>query len=66
MDPGRNWTLGLEKLMAIEVPVPPLANQQDFDRLQAEVTTLKAPNKLPSEKSTPRYYLPRWSVCSTE
>ncbi len=39
---GRNRTLGLEKLMAIEVPVPPLAMQQTFDRLQAEVVALKA------------------------
>ena len=31
---GRNRTLGLEKLMAIEVPTPPLAVQQTFDRLQ--------------------------------
>jgi len=39
---GRNRTLGLEKLMAIEVPVPPLAAQQMFGHLQAEVTALKA------------------------
>lgn len=39
---GRNRTLGLEKLMAIEVPIPPLAAQQVFDRLQAEVAALKA------------------------
>ena len=39
---GRNRTLGLEKLMAIEVPVPPLAAQQTFDRLQADVAALKA------------------------
>lgn len=39
---GRNRTLGLEKLMAIEVPTPPLAVQQTFNRLQAEITTLKA------------------------
>lgn len=39
---GRNRTLGLEKLMAIEVPVPPLAAQHSFDRLQAEVAALKA------------------------
>lgn len=39
---GRNRTLGLEKLMAIQVPVPPLAAQQTFDRLQAEVAALKA------------------------
>lgn len=37
---GRNRTLGLQKLMAIEVPVPPLAVQQSFDRLQAEVAAL--------------------------
>jgi hypothetical protein len=28
--------------MAIEVPTPPLAAQQIFDRLQAEVAALKA------------------------
>lgn len=39
---GRNRTLGLEKLMAIEVPVPSLAVQQTFDRLQAEIAALKA------------------------
>lgn len=39
---GRNRTLGLEKLMALEVPTPPLAQQQPFDRLQAEVAALKA------------------------
>jgi type I restriction enzyme S subunit len=38
---GRNRTLGLEKLMAIEVPTPPLAAQQIFDRLQAEIAALK-------------------------
>lgn len=39
---GRNRTLGLEKLMAIEVPVPSLAVQQTFDRLEADVAALKA------------------------
>ncbi|WP_153162736.1 restriction endonuclease subunit S [Zoogloea sp. 1C4] len=39
---GRNRTLGLNKLMAIEVPTPPLSTQQAFDRLQAEVVALKA------------------------
>jgi type I restriction enzyme S subunit len=39
---GRNRTLGLEKLMAIQVPVPPLAAQQAFDRLQADVAALTA------------------------
>ncbi len=39
---GRNRTLGLEKLMAIEVPMPPLATQQTFDHLQIEVAALKA------------------------
>ena len=38
---GRNRTLGLEKLMALEVPLPSLAAQQTFDRLQAEVAALK-------------------------
>lgn len=39
---GRNRTLGLEKLMAIEVPIPPLATQRSFDALQAKVAELKA------------------------
>ena len=38
---GRNRTLGLEKLMAIEVPMPSLAVQHTFDRLQAEIAALK-------------------------
>ena len=38
---GRNRTLGLEKLMAIEVPMPSLAVQHIFDRLQAEIVALK-------------------------
>jgi type I restriction enzyme S subunit len=38
---GRNRTLGLEKLMAIDVPLPTLAAQQKFDRLHADVTALK-------------------------
>ncbi|MBS0498779.1 MAG: hypothetical protein JSR74_00450 [Proteobacteria bacterium] len=38
---GRNRTLGLEKLMAINVPMPQLTVQQTFDRLHAEVTALK-------------------------
>lgn len=39
---GRNRTLGLDKLMAIEVPMPSLAVQHTFDRLQAEIAALKA------------------------
>lgn len=39
---GRNRTLGLEKLMAINVPTPPLPVQQTFDRLHADVVALKA------------------------
>lgn len=38
----RNRTLDLEKLMAIEVPMPPLVTQQAFDGMQAEVGALKA------------------------
>jgi type I restriction enzyme S subunit len=38
---GRNRTLGLEKLMAIEVPMPTLATQKTLDRLQADIATLK-------------------------
>jgi len=39
---GRNRTLGLEKLMAIQVPIPSPAKQQTFDTLQTKVTALKA------------------------
>jgi type I restriction enzyme S subunit len=39
---GRNRTLGLEKLMAIHVPIPKLAKQQAFDELQAKVAAIKA------------------------
>lgn len=39
---GRNRTLGLQKLMAIDVPIPPLTTQQAFNRLQATVAALKA------------------------
>ena len=39
---GRNRTLGLEKLVALEVPIPPLPAQQAFNELQAQVAALKA------------------------
>ncbi|MEW5885529.1 MAG: restriction endonuclease subunit S [Pseudomonadota bacterium] len=39
---GRNRTLGLEKLMAIEVPIPSLATQRTFETLQTKVAELKA------------------------
>ena len=39
---ARNRTMTAPALMAIEVPVPALAAQQTFDRLQADVATLKA------------------------
>ena len=39
---GRNRTLGLEKLMAIHVPIPSLSTQRTFDALQAKVAALKA------------------------
>lgn len=39
---GRNRTLGLEKLMALQVPIPKLAKQQAFDTLQAKVAAIKA------------------------
>lgn len=38
---ARNRTMTAPALMAIEVPTPPLAAQQSFDRLQADVATLK-------------------------
>ncbi len=39
---ARNRTMTAPALMAIDVPVPPLATQQTFDRLQADVAALKA------------------------
>ena len=39
---GRNRTLGLKKLEAIEVPVPPLETQRWFDRLQAKARRIRA------------------------
>ena len=39
---ARNRTITASALMAIEVPTPPLAVQQFFDHLQAEVAALKA------------------------
>ncbi|MDK9720432.1 MAG: restriction endonuclease subunit S [Rhodospirillales bacterium] len=39
---GRNRTLGLEKLMAIHVPIPSRSVQRTFDALQAKVAALKA------------------------
>ncbi len=39
---GRNRTLGREKLMAIQVPIPPLTTQRTFDKLQATIAALKA------------------------
>ena len=39
---ARNRTMTAPALMAIKVPVPPLAVQQTFDRLQADVAALKA------------------------
>jgi hypothetical protein len=38
----RNRTLSLGNLGKIEIPIPSLTIQQSFDRLQAEVATLKA------------------------
>lgn len=38
---GRNRTLGLEKLMALQVPVPTPAVRQDFDKLLSVVAALK-------------------------
>lgn len=39
---ARNRTITASALMAIRVPTPPLATQQSFERLQAEVGALKA------------------------
>lgn len=42
---GRNRTLGLKKLAAIEVPVPPIDRQRWFDRLQRQVHEIEAMHK---------------------
>ena len=39
---GRSRTLGLNKLMAIQVPTPSPAMQRTFDTLQTKVAELKA------------------------
>ena len=39
---ARNRTMTAPALMAIDVPVPPVAAQQTFGRLQADVGALKA------------------------
>ncbi|WP_151448732.1 restriction endonuclease subunit S [Lacisediminimonas profundi] len=39
---GRNRTLGLEKLMVIQVPIPSRAVQRRFDTLQAKIAALKS------------------------
>mgnify|MGYP002777030895 CR=1 FL=1 len=38
---GRNKTLGLEKLERLQIPLPPLAVQQQFVALQAHLTALR-------------------------
>ena len=43
---GRNRTLGLKKLAAIEVPVPPIERQRRFDRLQHQVHEIEVTQKL--------------------
>lgn len=39
---GRNRTLGLDKLMAIEVPIPPIERQRWFNRLQQKARQARA------------------------
>jgi hypothetical protein len=39
---ARNRTITAQALMTIDVPVPPLAAQQSFNRLQTEIGVLKA------------------------
>ena len=46
---GRNRTLGLKKLAAIEVSVPPLEQQRWFDRLQHQVHEIEAIHKLTNQ-----------------
>lgn len=47
---GRNRTLGIKKLMAIPVPLPPLAKQQEFSALRRQILAARALHKdLPEE-----------------
>ncbi len=46
---GRNRTLGLKKLAAIEVPVPSIDKQRRFDRLQHQVHEIEATHKLAAQ-----------------
>jgi len=39
---GRNRTLGLTKLMDLQIPIPSLTKQQAFDKLQSKVAAIKA------------------------
>jgi type I restriction enzyme S subunit len=47
---GRNRTLGIKKLMAIPVPLPPLTKQQEFSALRRQILAARALHKdLPAE-----------------
>lgn len=47
---GRNKTLGLKKLLAIPVPVPPLTKQEKFAALRRQIQTARALHaELPAE-----------------
>ncbi len=47
---GRNKTLGLKKLMAIPVPLPPLPKQKEFAALRRQIQTARALHaELPAE-----------------
>ncbi len=48
----RNRTLSLANLGKIEVPITPLATQQNFDRLRAEISALKAKHTAIREANT--------------
>ncbi len=39
---GRNRTLGLTKLMDLQIPIPSLTKQQAFDKLQFKIAEIKA------------------------
>ena len=49
---GRNKTLGLDKLMKISIPVPPIEMQQEFVKLLEKTNAIKANHKQTEQELT--------------